>query len=97
MVAPVREICAQVLGTVLKYMTSNNVQKVLQALLLLRNHTQWEVRHAALLGIKYLVAVRIDDMAAVLLPLVLDPIISGLMDTGNVVSCCGSFLCMFYR
>jgi TATA-binding protein-associated factor len=51
MVAPVRESCAQALGTVIKYMRASSVLLVLDNLLKLGERVQWEVRHVGLLGI----------------------------------------------
>lgn len=58
MVAPVRETCAQTLGSVLHHMTSEGVNKVLGILLKLQGYDQWQVRHGGLLGLKYMLAVR---------------------------------------
>lgn len=58
MVAPVRETCAQTLGSVLHHMTSECVNKVLVILLKLQSYDQWQVRHGGLLGLKYMLAVR---------------------------------------
>ncbi|EGG15746.1 SNF2-related domain-containing protein [Cavenderia fasciculata] len=83
-VAPVRETCAQVLGLVVKYMNETSVVKVLQVLLQLNESKQWEVRHGALQGIKYVVVVRLD-LVDTILPLVLDAITLGLMDRDDDV------------
>jgi len=78
-VAPVRETCAQTLGVVVKYMNRDGVLKVLDILLQLQNNKQWEVRHGGLLGIKYLVSVRLDLIDDIL-PKILETITEGLMD-----------------
>jgi TATA-binding protein-associated factor len=57
-VAPVREMCAQTLGVVLKHMVKLQVQAVLNVLLILQAQEQWQVRYSGLLGAKYLLAVR---------------------------------------
>ncbi|KAF6176650.1 hypothetical protein GIB67_034512 [Kingdonia uniflora] len=57
-VAPVRETCAQSLGTVLKYMHPLLVHETLKILLQMQRRPEWEIRHGSLLGMKYLVAVR---------------------------------------
>lgn len=57
-VAPVRETCAQCLGTVLSLMTDSSVSQLLNILIRLLKETSWEVRHGSLLALKYLFAVR---------------------------------------
>lgn len=57
-VAPVRETCAQALGSVLKFMSNDGVRGVLRVLLQLLKQKEWEARHGGLLGLKYLLAVR---------------------------------------
>lgn len=57
-VAPVRETCAQCLGTVLRLMNDNGIQGVLKVLLQLLEQNEWEARHGGLLGLKYLLAVK---------------------------------------
>ena len=57
-VAPVRETCAQTLGSVLHYMTSESVSKVLGVLLTLQEQNLWQVRHGGHLGIKYVLALK---------------------------------------
>lgn len=84
-VAPVRETSAQVLGTVLRYMSPASVLGVLSVLLDLNKRGQWEVRHAGLLGIKYLVAVRINDMGGAVVPRVLAAVMAGLSDSDDDV------------
>lgn len=59
-VAPVRETCAQALCAVLKLMNPTNCEKVLDTLIKLLSHQDWEARHGGLLGLKYLLAVRAD-------------------------------------
>ena len=56
--APVREMCAQTLGVVMKHMAKLQVQAVLNVLLTLQAQEQWQVRYGGLLGAKYLLAVR---------------------------------------
>ncbi|KAF6176669.1 hypothetical protein GIB67_034531 [Kingdonia uniflora] len=70
-VAPVRETCAQSLGTVLKYMHPLLVHETLKILLQMQRRPEWEIRHGSLLGMKYLVAVRremLDDLLGFILP-----------------------------
>lgn len=78
-VAPVRETCAQVLGTALKEMPSDKVAIVVEILLSLVQQSEWEVRHGGLLGIKYLLVVR-DDLIQTLLPKTINNILTGLFD-----------------
>jgi TATA-binding protein-associated factor len=78
-VAPVREMCAQTLGVVLKHMVKLQVQAVLNVLLILQAQEQWQVRYSGLLGAKYLLAVR-QDMTAETLPLLLNSVKQGLDD-----------------
>lgn len=77
--APVREICAQTLGAVLTFMDSEAVANVFGLLLQLQRQDAWEVRHGGLLGMKYLVAVRPDQVEGLLAQL-LPAIREGLMD-----------------
>lgn len=58
MIAPVRETCAQVLGTVANIMEPDQVQNVLMILLQLLSRPEWEARHGGLLGLKYILSVR---------------------------------------
>lgn len=58
MVAPVRETCAQTLGVALAQLDAARVRKVAELLASLSAHPQWEARHGALLGFKYLLAAR---------------------------------------
>lgn len=57
-VAPVRETCAQTLGVALAQLENSRVRKVAALLASLSSHPQWEARHGALLGFKYLLAAR---------------------------------------
>lgn len=61
-VAPVRETCAQTLGVVMKFLDTDSIQGVLSILIQLLKQQQWEVRHGGLLGIKYLLAVRMVSL-----------------------------------
>ncbi|CAL1527403.1 unnamed protein product, partial [Lymnaea stagnalis] len=83
-VAPVRETCAQALGTVLKYMEEPSVSGVVSISLQMLAQNQWEVRHGALLSLKYILAVR-QDMTSQLLPVVLSAIHNGLQDPDDDV------------
>ncbi|GLG94284.1 Helicase domino [Gryllus bimaculatus] len=57
-VAPVRETCAQALGSILHLMGKQSVNGVTNVLLQLLKQKDWEARHGGLLGLKYLLAVR---------------------------------------
>ncbi|KAG7462732.1 hypothetical protein MATL_G00187870 [Megalops atlanticus] len=83
-VAPVRETCAQTLGVALRHMTDSGVAMTVDILLKLLTEDQWEVRHGGLLGIKYVLAVR-QDLIAALLPKVLPAITEGLQDLDDDV------------
>lgn len=78
-VAPVRETCAQVLGTIVKEMTVNQVYEVVNLLRILMKQEEWEVRHGGLLGLKYLFVVR-QDLLGTYLPQTVSDIILGLFD-----------------
>lgn len=56
--APVREMCAQTLGVVVKHLAKVQLLAVLDVLLTLQAEEQWQVRYGGLLGAKYLLAVR---------------------------------------
>lgn len=57
-------------------MEANDVYRVLGVILLLTQREEWEVRHAGMLGLKYLVAVR-KDLVEAILPQVLPAIFRG--------------------
>lgn len=78
-VAPVRETCAQVLGTSLKEMPQQKVVSTVEVLLSLVKQSEWEVRHGGLLGIKYMLVVR-DDLIHAFLPMTINNILMGLFD-----------------
>lgn len=84
-VAPVRETCAQSLGSILNLMQESSVNGVLQVLLQLLRRKEWEARHGGLLGMKYLLVVR-EDMRSKLIPVIFDPIFQGLQDAVDDVS-----------
>ncbi|KAH7643780.1 tata-binding protein-associated factor 172-like protein [Dermatophagoides farinae] len=84
-VAPVRETCAQVLGLIIKLLSTNGVHNVLAILLQLLQCNEWEARHGGMLGLKYLLAIR-QDMIEQLLPKVFEPIFAGLKDPEDDVS-----------
>lgn len=78
-VAPVRETCAQGLGSVLNLMSREGVNGVLKVLLQLLAQKEWEARHGGLLGLKYLLAVR-EDVVSEILPVAFTHILDGLGD-----------------
>lgn len=86
-VAPVRETCAQALGSLFLLMPGGQQAKdtngvfhgILSIVLKLLGHDEWEARHGALLALKYLLAVR-DDLLDEMLPRVFPVIIQGLSD-----------------
>ncbi|EZA58663.1 TATA-binding protein-associated factor 172 isoform X2 [Ooceraea biroi] len=85
-VAPVRETCAQALGSLLMLVpnephenTNGIFHGILSVMLKLLAHDEWEARHGALLALKYLLAVR-DDLLDQVLPRVFPAIMQGLSD-----------------
>ncbi|GFO18590.1 TATA-binding protein-associated factor 172-like [Plakobranchus ocellatus] len=83
-VAPVRETSAQTLGAVLKFMAAESVPAVLGIALQLLEQRQWEVRHGALLSLKYILAVR-QDLVSTLLPTIVPAIQRCLQDVNDDV------------
>ncbi|KAK7868472.1 hypothetical protein R5R35_011216 [Gryllus longicercus] len=79
-VAPVRETCAQALGSILHLMGKQSVNGVTNVLLQLLKQKDWEARHGGLLGLKYLLAVR-KDLVKELLPVAFPYILEGLSDS----------------
>lgn len=49
---------AQVLGVLLDHVEATQVQEVVRLLMVLAQQAEWEVRHASLLGIQHMLAVR---------------------------------------
>lgn len=86
-VAPVREAAAMTIGAsargMLPYSTRSLVDKILY-LLKTDGSSQWEVRHAALLGARYVLAVK-DDMVEELLKISFTDITDGLKDQDDDV------------
>eukprot|EP01135_Chromosphaera_perkinsii_P008708 Nk52_evm41s1444 gene=Nk52_evmTU41s1444 len=78
-VAPVREVCAQLMAVLLKHMETQLMEHVFKLLLKLQSVSQWESRHGGLLGIKYVLAVR-SDLAPVFANRVVDYLCNGLED-----------------
>ncbi|XP_004536960.1 TATA-binding protein-associated factor 172 isoform X2 [Ceratitis capitata] len=78
-VAPVRETCAQVLGTLVKEMHAEQVHQIVKVLLKLLKQEEWEVRHGGLLGLKYVFVVR-EDLLPVYVPQTINDILLALFD-----------------
>lgn len=78
-VAPVRETCAQTLGSIVHLMGEEGVYGVVGLLEEMLCRQEWETRHGGLLGLKYLLAVR-EDLHTCLLPRSYPHIYRGLLD-----------------
>ncbi|XP_025159855.1 TATA-binding protein-associated factor 172 [Harpegnathos saltator] len=86
-VAPVRETCAQALGSLLMLVPAKSqvdgtvdvFHGLLSVMMKLLEHYEWEARHGALLALKYLLAVR-NDLLDEVLPRVFPSVIQGLSD-----------------
>ncbi|XP_078035668.1 histone acetyltransferase 1 isoform X2 [Augochlora pura] len=86
-VAPVRETCAQALGSLLLLVQSQkdtenknkDIIGIISVMLKLLEHDEWEARHGALLALKYLLAVR-DDLLDDILPRIFAATMKGLSD-----------------
>ena len=76
-VAPVRETAAQALGSAARGLSGTSLQVLARHLVALVNQKEWGVRLAGLLGIKYVLAARLDQASA-LLPAVLPAVLTGL-------------------
>jgi TATA-binding protein-associated factor len=83
-VAPVRETCAQILAIVLQYVSTDTVKNIVQCLIILASSGKWQVRHGGLIGMKYTIAIRLNDIDE-LLPLVLPAVISSIDDMSDDV------------
>lgn len=79
-VAPVRETAAQVLGTIQISIPDYKVEEIVKTLITFLKQEEWEVRHAGLLGLKYIFVVR-ENLLYLLLPLTINDILHGLFDT----------------
>lgn len=86
-VAPVREAAAMTIGASARVMTPEITRRLVDRVFYLtkteKSH-QWEVRHAALLGARYVLAVK-DDMAEELLQYSFESITVGLKDEDDDV------------
>lgn len=78
-VAPVRETAAQVLGTIQISIPDSKVEQTVKTLITFLKQEEWEVRHAGLLGLKYIFVVR-ENLLYLLLPLTINDILDGLFD-----------------
>ena len=76
-ICPVRETAAQALGSAAQGLPSNSLVTLMQHLTALVKQEEWAVRLAGLLGIKYVLAARLDQAGA-LLPAVLPAVLTGL-------------------
>ncbi|KAK6642823.1 hypothetical protein RUM43_004325 [Polyplax serrata] len=88
-VAPVREACAQVLGTILNLMEKSNVESVLKIVAQMMTQNEWEARHGGLLALKYMLAVRkdlVNDLLLVALPLVIERLSDDVDDVSAVAA-----------
>lgn len=86
-VAPVRETAAMILGACTQALSPRVVLKLVDTLFCLmgvKDTKKWEVRHAGLLGLRYIIAVR-QDMSVELLARTIDPILEGLEDQDDDV------------
>ncbi|KAL5274579.1 hypothetical protein ACFFRR_000969 [Megaselia abdita] len=79
-VAPVRETTAQVLGTIQVSIPDNKVNDTVKTLITFLKQEEWEVRHAGLLGLKYIFVVK-ENLLYLLLPLTVNDILHGLFDS----------------
>jgi len=86
-VAPVRETAAMIMGACTAAMSTAEVLRLLSTVLRLlevKDSKNWEVRHASLLGLRYIIAVR-QDMSNELLGSAIEPILEGLQDQDDDV------------
>ena len=83
-VAPVRETGAQALGAGLLPLPPDAVEAVTRAVLALLSRPEWEVRHSALLALRYVLAAR-ETLAPRLLPAALPAAVKALDDKDDDV------------
>lgn len=83
-VAPVRETSAQALGAALLPLAPDAVDAVVSCTLTLLSRPEWEVRHSALLGLKYILAAK-SELAIDLLPAALPAATKALVDADDDV------------
>ncbi|KAF5829237.1 armadillo-type protein [Dunaliella salina] len=82
--APVRETAAQTLGVTLAPLNLPSTNNILHLLTQLQGQTEWDVRYGGYLGLKYMLAARLD-LAAQLLPAALPFLQRGLEDPDDDV------------
>jgi TATA-binding protein-associated factor len=82
--APVRETAAQALAVTVRAMGGGAAEAVARALLTMAGEAVWEVRHGALLALKYTLAAR-AEMPPSLLPLCAPPLVEALGDADDDV------------
>ena len=83
-VAPVRETCAQALGVLARSFDARTAVRLLDVLEEMGTQDEWIVRYSALLGIRYVVAVR-QDLAGVIVPRVFGTVLMGSQDNDDDV------------
>ncbi|KAK3864165.1 hypothetical protein Pcinc_030121 [Petrolisthes cinctipes] len=88
-VAPVRETCAQALGSIVQLLCEEGVYGVLTLLEAMLSWREWEARHGGLLALKYLLAVR-DDLRTQLLMRSYPHIYKGILDEMDDVVAVGA-------
>lgn len=83
-VAPVRETCAQALGVLSRSFCTGTAERVLDILDEMGTLDEWIVRYSALLGVKYVIAVR-QDLAGVIVPRVFGTVLVAAQDEDDDV------------
>lgn len=86
-VAPVREAAAMTIGAAIRVMSPESTRVLVERLFYLlktQKSSQWEVRHASLLGARYVLAVK-EDMARELLEFSFEIVVDGLRDQDDDV------------
>ncbi len=84
-VAPVREAVAQALGVAVKFLDSSTILNLVAVLVELTSKAEWQVRHGALLGLKYVIAVR-EDLLDAIVPKIYDELFLRLDDAVDDVA-----------
>src|SRR5690242_16714702 len=75
---------SQVLGVLAKQMEPDLVGQIVSQLLVILSLSEWQIKHSALIGLKYTLAVR-EDLAAVLLPKVQSHLFSALRSSEDEI------------
>lgn len=81
-IAPVRETAAQALGVAARPLPDEAIFKLADHLEKLTHHNNWNVQHAGLLGIKYLLVAR-SDLQETLLSRLMPALLQGLKVIGQ--------------